>query len=74
MKPKFQSLLLGLDPDHIDNLRKKTSRLIGNIHNLHFSGFNLGQIQDIIDKRKQNLTCALDISCIFRNIRRIISS
>ncbi len=37
MQPKFQSFLLCLNPNHIDNFRKKSSCLIRYIHNIHFS-------------------------------------
>ena len=37
MKPKFQSFLLCLNPNHIDNFGKKGPRLIRHIYNIHFS-------------------------------------
>ena len=68
METELQPFFLCLDPDHIDDLGKKGACFVGNVNDLHFSGFDLGQIQDIIDKRKQYFAGALDVSCVFDHI------
>ena len=68
MQPKFQSLFPGLYPNHVHNLGKKLPCFIDSIHNLHLTGFNLGQIQYVINERQQHFACPLDIPGILGNV------
>ena len=67
MELKLQALFSRLNPDHIDNLGKEGSCLIGDINDFHLPGFDLGDIQNVIDQRKQQFTGPLDVPCILRH-------
>ena len=67
MELEFQALFPGLNPYHIDDFRKERASLIGDVDDLHFSGFDLGDVQNIIDQREQQLAGPLDISGVLRH-------
>ena len=65
---ELQPLLLGLNPDHVDNLGKKRARLVGGVDNLHLSGLDFGDVQDVVDQGEQQLAGPLDVPGIFRHL------
>ena len=73
MQPKVQPFVSGLDPDHIDNFRKKCACFVGNVDNFHFAGFDLGQIQNVVDERQQYFAGALNVPRVFRHILRDVT-
>ena len=70
LKFKLKALLLGLDPHHIDDFRKKRAGLVGDIDDFHFSGFDFGDIQNIVYQGQQQLAGTLNIPCVLRHLLR----
>ena len=64
-QPFFHNTLLD---GSFDILHKAAQRIVL-IHQIYLSGFNLGQIQNITDDRKQRFTGILDIHGIFLDMR-----
>ena len=61
MELELQPLLPGLDPDHVDDLREEGPGLVGDADDLHLPGFDLGDIQDVVDEGEQELARPLDV-------------
>ncbi len=53
---------------HIHQIMNETAEIIQNRHNLHFTGFNLGKVQNIVNQRQQRLPRRIDIHRIFPDI------
>ena len=70
MELKFQALFLGLDPNHVDDFRKEGPGLIGDVDNLHLSGFDFGDVQNVVNQGEQQLAGPLDIPGVLRYLRR----
>ena len=67
---ELQPLLLGLDPDHVDNLRKERAGLIGDVDDLHLPGFDLRQVQGVVNQRQQQLAGPLDVARVLGHLLR----
>ena len=65
---ELQALLLGLDPDHVDDLGEQGPRLVGDVDDLHLAGLDLGDVQNVVDQREEHLAGALDVPGVFRHL------
>ena len=67
VKLKLQPFFFGFNPNHVDNFRKKCAGLIRGVDDFHFSGFDFGYVQDIVDQGKQKFAGSLDIPGVLRH-------
>ena len=50
MDMEIQVLLYRLEPDHVADVVQHGAELVRSLHQFHFAGFDLGEIQQVVDQ------------------------
>ena len=64
---EFQIFLVRADPDQIDQIAEHGTDLVLGWHDIHFAGFQLGEIEDVVYRGEKHFAGILDVDGILRN-------